>query len=306
MKKFLLVFWRIIRWIIYLVLILALPFVGTFGYTWIRSKQNDFVVHFDTAILEQLFNYDSGQHVVMAKINEIGNSDVAEIIINGNVAHSIDFLDFILGYANADGEVTITISNGGISLVEPAFDLYNIDGTYLILGAILGYIVICIIAGVRRKKKNLRKKGLIEDKPKKEKKSNKAIEKVVENEVENSEVSKEAEIVIENSIVEDEVEEVEYVKEKTLEELIQKEPYEEFKYVEEKNVPKEVKKEDVEVKWCKFLAENGDKEAQYALAVYYANGYKDVEQNPTLAKYWLEKSANAGYDRAVKAIIENK
>ena len=47
----------------------------------------------------------------------------------------------------------------------------------------------------------------------------------------------------------------------------------------------------------KPLANKGDKQAQYQLAVLYRNG-QGINENPEKSVYWLNKSASQGYKRA--------
>ena len=306
MKTFFLVLWRIIRWIIYFVLLLTLPFAAVFGFYAIKNKDRNLTVHFDTAIVEKITKKDLGQHIVLAKVKDLEVSETY-LVINGELLHpQFGFgkkIGILGGYGHAEGDVVLQImSNTSPGMV----DVEHFDGTYLILGAIVIYIVICVITGLRRKKKKESKNEKLTEKP----------EEIEPIQMEPQDepllgnlIEEEPEEILEETIIAEEPEEVEYqeeVKEKTLDELIQREAYEEFKYVEEAKPTTAPKKDDVEIKWCKYLAENGDKEAQYTLAVYYANGYKDIEKNEKLALFWLEKSANASYDKAIKALIQNK
>ncbi|WP_366916758.1 SEL1-like repeat protein [uncultured Microscilla sp.] len=52
--------------------------------------------------------------------------------------------------------------------------------------------------------------------------------------------------------------------------------------------------------WCSKAAKQGNSMAQYQLALYYREG-KGTEVSPKLEKYWMKKSADNGY---IKAIIE--
>jgi len=76
-----------------------------------------------------------------------------------------------------------------------------------------------------------------------------------------------------------------------------------------KNEPKKSKKDipiiaNLDVKWVLILADNNDAEAQYALATFYAIGYKELEQNDDLAVYWLKKAAKNGYTKAINILNE--
>ena len=291
MKTVLLVFWRIIRWIIYLVLILALPFVGTYGYVWFQNQNDNFIVHYDTEIVEKIFSYDLKQHVVLAR----GISDTAQrqIFVDGDKMISLSLDDYAGGYVNVQNGISNYKISDGTNDLFSTTNPTHFDATYLILGAILVYVIICIIAGLRRKRKNRYKKNK-KAKSKKEKKQDEAIEDIIED------VDQE---IID---VEDFELEEEYLEEQTLDDLIKRDDIEEYRYVDEIKETAKPIQPDIETKWCKALAEQGDRDAQYVLAVYYANGYKDIEKNNVLARFWLEKAASAGHIKAFNALKENE
>ena len=52
---------------------------------------------------------------------------------------------------------------------------------------------------------------------------------------------------------------------------------------------------DIAIKWFEKAAAQGDAEAQFNIGVLYANGGVDFEQNDTLAKEWLKRACDNGY-----------
>lgn len=64
---------------------------------------------------------------------------------------------------------------------------------------------------------------------------------------------------------------------------------------------------DVDVMSVEFLygpAEEGSAHGQYALGRMYLDGNLWVERDPVKARYWLQKAANQGFDRAKRLLAE--
>ncbi|MDL2292583.1 hypothetical protein LJC17_03235 [Acholeplasma sp. OttesenSCG-928-E16] len=321
--------WRVIRWIIYLVLLLALPIAITFGVGWIKNGDESFAVQLKTDLIKLNYN------VTLVKVTTFGEEKIDYINCDDETSIMLfDISGFGVSYYQGEGDLSkvkvVTTSLPPNSNVIDKDNILSVEATFLVGGSLIIYIVLLILMLV-----HIKKRGKNENSQNQIAAARESISSPNDLEInlkEEIEVSEEVVAVDENEEkkydddlfepisdeqnIDEPEEKISFNDEDIFHEeekgLIisreeNKEKIESYKYVDEVNKAKEKENlVEIETKWCKILAEQGDKEAQYALAVYYANGYKDVERSEILSQYWLRKAADNGHEKAIEILKENE